>query len=582
MGQKCSTSIDHSQAQEFKKQLRIDNHGSIERQQTKDTTQIVQNNQEFLTTPMLTNKFIQMSVDGGEIKYSSARNQSESSGRRMNNLQSFGSGQSPIRQEYKQQRNLSQVASRQPPQSASQIEAVQLNKTAEKYIVKGQYDKALSYLDEANQSDSDNYLILNNIGLCYLNLGRYDEALIFFTSSIKANYEFPRSLNNLGNTMRKKNEIARAIGCYEQAIKTHNCLMQTGKFNERFHIAHLNLSTAYIESNNVLSAIENLQYAYENNHKTIIQASREKGLDYLVEHDQIIYAIATIESKEYAEGIEMIEQIGNYIDIEQNPVLCYYMALCKMRKTQLQESLNYCERVKQLLEIHPRKLVCRLYSERIQLVLEQIELIEQEQLRQQMQSSQANQDLTQEDEEDDKPIYVQLSLKNYNKNSNSLEKKKRQTEQFQRAYLRAASSQQKSDQNTNSSININHRHQESIGSNMNMSIFKIADNSSLRINANHPILNSPQLSSRGGRAFTPLKERITQSFINIQNKIQQTFSNATGQQILQQADIMKSQQIATQDSTKQLIKITEKQLIIKCQKLGWFIKHPTTNFTKEL
>ena len=56
----------------------------------------------------------------------------------------------------------------------------------------------------------------------------------------------------------------------------------------------------------MICAIEQLNYALENNHSTILRAAKEKGLHYLVEHSQIIYSIATVESKEFAEGLEML------------------------------------------------------------------------------------------------------------------------------------------------------------------------------------------------------------------------------------------------------------------------------------
>lgn len=124
--------------------------------------------------------------------------------------------------------------------------------------------------------------MLNNLGLCYFNLGNYDDAIVCFTSSIRENYEFPRSLNNLGNTLRKKNQLVKAINCYEQAIRVHNYLREKGEQRERFHIAHLNIATAYVETYNFLNAIEHLYFAYENNHSTIRKASRDKGLDYLI------------------------------------------------------------------------------------------------------------------------------------------------------------------------------------------------------------------------------------------------------------------------------------------------------------
>jgi len=115
-----------------------------------------------------------------------------------------------------------------------------------------------------------------------------DNALKYFSDSIQANYEFPRSINNLANTLRKKNELGRAISCYEQAIKVHNFLIQTKKETKKFHIAHFNLCTAYFEMNNIPSCIENLCYALEDHHSTILKPLTNKGFDFFLDDGKLI------------------------------------------------------------------------------------------------------------------------------------------------------------------------------------------------------------------------------------------------------------------------------------------------------
>ena len=137
------------------------------------------------------------------------------------------------------------------------------------------------------------------MGLCLFNLGDYDEAIVCFTQSIRENYEFPRSLNNLGNCLRKKDQLVKAINCYEQAIRVHNYLREKGLKKESFHIAHLNLATALVETGNFLSAVEHINLAQEGNHSTIVKAVKDKGLDYFCQHKHTAFAIAAVESKDF-------------------------------------------------------------------------------------------------------------------------------------------------------------------------------------------------------------------------------------------------------------------------------------------
>ena len=47
-------------------------------------------------------------------------------------------------------------------------------------------------------------------------------------------------------------------------------LVWNGK--ERFHIAHLNLALAYLETGDIFKLVEHTEYALENNHKTIARS----------------------------------------------------------------------------------------------------------------------------------------------------------------------------------------------------------------------------------------------------------------------------------------------------------------------
>lgn len=71
----------------------------------------------------------------------------------------------------------------------------------------------------------------------------------------------------------------------------------------------MNLASAYVETNNVLKTIEHLEYALENNHKTIEKQIKAKGLEYFIEHINVMKAIVEYENKEYDEALILLEKI---------------------------------------------------------------------------------------------------------------------------------------------------------------------------------------------------------------------------------------------------------------------------------
>lgn len=52
-----------------------------------------------------------------------------------------------------------------------------------------------------------------------------------------------------------------------------------------------------------------------------------------------MFAIASCESREYSDAIKILEYIDSLLQIRQNPVLCYYNAVCLTRLGRLQEAV---------------------------------------------------------------------------------------------------------------------------------------------------------------------------------------------------------------------------------------------------
>ena len=65
----------------------------------------------------------------------------------------------------------------------------------------------------------DNYIALNDVGLCLFNRGQTDEAIRYYQEAIRANPDHVKSLNNLGNAHSRLGDHAAAIRCFEEALR---------------------------------------------------------------------------------------------------------------------------------------------------------------------------------------------------------------------------------------------------------------------------------------------------------------------------------------------------------------------------
>jgi tetratricopeptide (TPR) repeat protein len=95
------------------------------------------------------------------------------------------------------------------------------NSFAVLYAHKGDYDQAISYCNQALQSNPNNAWAYNNRGLAYGLKGSYDRAVSDFNKAVELDPNFAEAYSNRGNAYRGKGNYDRAISDFNKAVELY-------------------------------------------------------------------------------------------------------------------------------------------------------------------------------------------------------------------------------------------------------------------------------------------------------------------------------------------------------------------------
>src|SRR5471030_1058487 len=87
------------------------------------------------------------------------------------------------------------------------------------YNNKGDYDRAITDMNEALRLDPRNAVVFSNRGNAYFNKRDYDRAIADFSEAIRLDPKYIIAFNNRGIAYRNKGENDRAIADYSEAIR---------------------------------------------------------------------------------------------------------------------------------------------------------------------------------------------------------------------------------------------------------------------------------------------------------------------------------------------------------------------------
>lgn len=242
---------------------------------------------------------------------------------------------------------------------------------AEKFFLKGEYEKALRYFNKSNEIKVTDES-LNYIGCCYLWLDNLESAEKVFCKLIETDSSWERPIFNLGRVYLKLGRLDDALQCIKKALtinpneddinfymgvtyykldeyqKAKEFYEKSLSINNKLLESHLNLGMCYFRLKNYENALEEFEIAYllDNN---CLDAVYNKG-------------IALISMNKYHEALENLLVVNNLkpddIETMMEIAHCYY-------KTEDYRNSNIW--IKKVLGIDPQnslanKLLKRLSS----------------------------------------------------------------------------------------------------------------------------------------------------------------------------------------------------------------------------
>ena len=125
------------------------------------------------------------------------------------------------------------------------VELENLFAQAYKLQYEGQLPQAISLYEHILSKDSKHYDSLHFLGLTYAQLGDMDNAILYLLQAQEINSDDPALLNNLANAYKKSNQLEKAIQFYLKAIQ----------LKPEYAQAHNNLATVYALQNNYQQAL---------------------------------------------------------------------------------------------------------------------------------------------------------------------------------------------------------------------------------------------------------------------------------------------------------------------------------------
>lgn len=170
------------------------------------------------------------------------------------------------------------------------------------HINKGEIQKGIKELMNAERIGSDIPWLMNNIGNIYLNMNAFEKALEYYEKALILNPELAESLNNIANIHYKSDNWPKAIEYYKRAIAIAPDAVR-----------YYNLGLTYLELKQYDRAIENFM------------SSLEEDSGYAPSYNNI--GLTYYRTKRYEEAIMMYEKALVYDprnpDVYFNAALAY-------------------------------------------------------------------------------------------------------------------------------------------------------------------------------------------------------------------------------------------------------------------
>ena len=102
------------------------------------------------------------------------------------------------------------------------MDARTLEKRADEFFISGDLEKAFVLLDHANIKEPHNAEILGKIGFILAKLGRDNEAISYYQEALNSDYDNEMLHNALASLYRKNGVYEKAQNHYEESLKINS------------------------------------------------------------------------------------------------------------------------------------------------------------------------------------------------------------------------------------------------------------------------------------------------------------------------------------------------------------------------
>ena len=97
---------------------------------------------------------------------------------------------------------------------------------AREFIVAKKYGSAIKTCKKVLETEPENEIAYNNLGIAYYSLGKYDEALKCYEKAIKIAPKYAKPYCNIGVIKENQGKISEAIEYYNKALSIDSTLEQ--------------------------------------------------------------------------------------------------------------------------------------------------------------------------------------------------------------------------------------------------------------------------------------------------------------------------------------------------------------------
>jgi predicted O-linked N-acetylglucosamine transferase (SPINDLY family) len=217
------------------------------------------------------------------------------------------------------------------------------------------YDEAIVLIKKAININSRHHALYNNLGVIYKELEQYDDAIKNFKIAIELNHNYSEAYNNLGIIFKKLNQYKESYNYYKESIRlkpfyaeAYNNLGLLYEEIKNFKDANINFTKAIELKHNYIDAYKNRANLYSRNNEYALAIKDYDKLKILDPNKASFYESHIFFNKNqicdwqnYEENVEKLKNnLKNNKDIFNTRRILFYIDELKVIKNNVSKFNN--------------------------------------------------------------------------------------------------------------------------------------------------------------------------------------------------------------------------------------------------